>query len=203
MRAIGEKWRDGRVLRGSTKTENRMEGRMPVRPLPSSAGLVVIAVVVEEEVAMTVPVVADLDRVILRRPVDSCSLCDVVAAVANGGGSGGIGAVSGVDCVVLRGVPRWSSSSLSEGGLSGDGGLNEGADVGTSVKRRESVGRSTSLAEFSDAATGATLDEEAGASEVDRARVWGGLKKDEFGETGDVVVVGEVLWSLDSRWVWV
>lgn len=45
-----------------------MEGRTPGTLLPSSAVLLA-----EEEAAMTVPVVADLDRVILRRPVDSIS----------------------------------------------------------------------------------------------------------------------------------
>lgn len=61
---MGEKWRDGRWLRGSMKTENRMEGWMPRLELPLSA-----EALLEDEAAMTVPVVADLDLVILRGAV--------------------------------------------------------------------------------------------------------------------------------------
>lgn len=55
-----------------------MEGRTPVTLLPSSAVLL-------DEAAMTVPVVADLDRVMLRRPVDSFPCDDDRAAVGREG----------------------------------------------------------------------------------------------------------------------
>lgn len=107
-----------------------MEGRTPVT-LPSSAGLLL------DEVAMTVPVVADLDRVILRRPVDSL-LSNVVIAVGAGGRCGGVRAAAVLD----RGIDVLSSRAE----LVGDG--SNGWDwVGTSVKRRELVEWSTFAAE--------------------------------------------------------
>lgn len=92
-----------------------MEGKTP--RLPFSAESLV-------EVAMTEPVVADLDRVILRRPAGSSSP-NVVTAVPVAGPSWDLGRGVVIPCCsslgfVLEGPSGWDS-------------------VGTNVKRREMV----------------------------------------------------------------
>lgn len=77
--------------------------------------------------------------------------------------------------------------------------------VGTSVKRRELVEWSRSVA-VSVAATVALADFEL-LSETDRERPWRNVKEEEdgevaLGEEGEVLELW-LLWSLDRRWFWV
>lgn len=147
-----------------------------------------------DEVAVTVPVVADLDRVILRRAVDSF-LSNVVIAVAAGGW-----------CDVDRAAAapgRGIGGSSSRVELVGDG--SNGWDwVGTSVKRRELIDWSMFAAE---PVVEFAFLEKAELSEVVRVRPWPDLKEEEIGEVG-VDELGEVLvlcvlCSLDRIWFWV
>lgn len=70
------------------------------------------------------------------------------------------------------------------------------------MKRRELVEWSRPVAKpvVATVAVGVLKDEV--LSEVDRVRLWEGLKEGEAGEVGEVPVLW-LLWSLDNRWFWV
>lgn len=125
VRAIGEKCKDGRWLRGSTKTEKRIEGSTPLG-LPDSAVSLV-------EEAIAVPVVAALDRVMLRLGCKFGS-ADVVTAVLGGG------APIESDCTAAG-----SSASSRSSGVDLDDGPKGWDKAGTSVKRRELAVKSSAV----------------------------------------------------------
>lgn len=176
VRAIGVKWREGRWLRGSRKTENRMDGLTERLPSSLARGGSAAGVV-----AMTVPVVADRDRVMLRRPAKiSCVSKGIIEL-----------------WVARRAVDRTVvDCSLSEAGLE-RGGSNEFELVGTSVKRRELMGLSKSAALVAVAASVVVALEEEGLSEWDRVRPSEDQQMGEVGGEMGEVAVG--FWELRSR----
>lgn len=153
-----------------------MEGltaRLPSSPVLGS---------VEGVVAMTVPVVADRDRVMLRRPVE-------MPCVSSKGTIELWVARRPVDRTVLEW--SWSGAGLERSGSS------ELELVGTSVNRRELTGLSKSAAPVAVAASVVVVLEEEGLSEWDRVRPSGDQRMGEVG--GEVGEVAVGFWELRSR----